>query len=64
MAVTSAAPIETRPRMSHFRMAMLSLILFGAQRGVPHLGYTVIFAFAAVYFVFGTVRARRIRKVR
>jgi MFS family permease len=36
----------------------------GAARGLPHLGYTVIFTLAAVYFVFGTVLVRRIRKVR
>lgn len=38
--------------------------LVGAQRGLPHLGYTVIFSLAAVYFVLGTVLVRRIRKVR
>jgi hypothetical protein len=35
-----------------------------AVHAVPHLGYTVIFTLAAVYFVFGTVLVRRIRKVR
>ncbi|HEX8993302.1 MAG TPA: MFS transporter [Anaerolineales bacterium] len=37
---------------------------FGSQHAAPHLGYTVIFSLAAVYFVVGTLLVRRIRKVR
>ena len=36
----------------------------GRQQGVAHLGYTVIFLLAVVYFVLGTVLVRRIRNVR
>jgi MFS family permease len=36
----------------------------GTQRGVPNLGYTVIFSLATLYFVLGTVLVRQIRKVR
>lgn len=36
----------------------------GAQSGAPNLGYTVIFLLATLYFVFGTVLVRQIRKVR
>jgi hypothetical protein len=38
--------------------------LVGTRSGQPTLGYTVIFALAAVYFVLGTVLVRRVRKVR
>jgi MFS family permease len=38
--------------------------VIGAQRGAPHLGYTVIFLLATLYLVFGTVMVRQIRKVR
>ena len=36
----------------------------GRAQGRPHLGYTVIFISAVIYFVLGTVLVRRIRKVR
>ncbi len=36
----------------------------GAQSGAPNLGYTVIFTLATIYFIFGTVLVRKIRKVR
>ncbi len=36
----------------------------GNQQGVAHLGYTVIFLLATMYFVLGTVLVRKIRKVR
>ncbi len=36
----------------------------GSRSGIPHLGYTVIFVLATLYFLFGTVLVSRIRKVR
>lgn len=36
----------------------------GAAHSVPNLGYTVIFLLAVVYFVFGSVFVRQIKKVR
>ncbi len=36
----------------------------GSRSGIPHLGYTVIFVLATLYFVLGTVLVSRIRKVR
>jgi MFS family permease len=36
----------------------------GAQNGTPNLGYTAIFSLAVLYFIFGTVLVRKIRKVR
>jgi MFS family permease len=36
----------------------------GSQYGTPNLGYTVIFSLATLYFIFGTVLVRQIRKVR
>ncbi len=37
--------------------------LVGKAHGAPALGYQVIFALAAVYFILGTLLVRRIRKV-
>jgi MFS family permease len=36
----------------------------GTARNVPNLGYTVIFMVAVVYFIFGTVFVKQIKKVR
>ena len=36
----------------------------GKVQNVPNLGYTVIFMVAVVYFIFGTVFVRQIKKVR
>jgi len=36
----------------------------GSSRSIPNLGYTVIFLLAVVYFVFGSVFVRQIKKVR
>jgi MFS family permease len=38
--------------------------LIGRGRGLPALGYQVIFILAAVYFILGTVLVRQIRKVK
>ena len=36
----------------------------GASRSIPHLGYTVIFLVAVVYFLFGSLFVKQIKKVR
>jgi len=38
--------------------------IIGAGINVPHLGYSVIFLLATLYFIFGTVMVRKIKKVR
>jgi len=38
--------------------------VIGAQHNAPTLGYTAIFSLATLYFIFGTVLVRKIKKVR
>jgi MFS family permease len=38
--------------------------IIGQRNGIPDLGYTVIFALAALFFIFGTVLVRQVRGVR
>jgi hypothetical protein len=38
--------------------------VIGAQHGTPNLGYSVIFILATLYFIFGTVMVRKIKKVK
>jgi MFS family permease len=41
-----------------------TFLAFGKTRGLPALGYQVIFILAAVYFIMGTVLVRQIRRVK